>query len=165
LDTAVVQWTAYIALATSEVSALEEAAAHRLAPDAFAVITEQLDDGSDGAIQLALSVDAGSLSGAISAIDAEWARLRAAARLAPAVAKLDFVVGPVDASASLHDMQLLRARELLRTGHPDHATVAAQTAFEIYVKGLMLDLSRAAMPAEVAKRFSQGAPRFERVPA
>jgi hypothetical protein len=75
-----------------------------------------------------------AVSLAISAIDAEWARLQAAAGLAPAVAKLDFVVGPVGASAPLHDMQLLRARELLRTGHPDHATVAAQTAFEMNVR-------------------------------
>jgi hypothetical protein len=48
-------------------------------------------------------------------------------------------------------MQLLRAHELLRTGHPDHAFVAAQTAFEIYVRGLLLDLSKATMPAKVAK--------------
>lgn len=140
-----------MALATDEAPAVEEAASRRLSPDQFAVIIEQLEDGSDGATQLALSVDAGSLSGAVTAIDAEWARLRAAAGLAPAVAKLDFVVGPADASAPLHDMQLLRARELLRTGHPDHATVAAQTALEIYVRGLMLDLSRAVMPAEVAR--------------
>jgi hypothetical protein len=132
-----------MALAPEEAQLIESASINRLAPADFAVIAEELDDGSTGAISLMLIVEAGSVAGAVPAIDAEWAKLRAAAHPPPTIAALEFVVGPVDGSAPLHDVQLGRARQLLDSGSTSYATVAAQTALEMYARGLLCDLSKA----------------------
>ncbi len=146
----VAHWLAYIALESDEVIAISHAAAQSLPPERFGVVTEVLPDGADGAVQLSLDVEASSLDGAMALVDAEWGKLRVEATLARVAPSVDFVVGPVDEPAVLHQTLLARATALARTGQPTYAVVIAQTAFEIYTRGLLRDLSRALMPAGVA---------------
>jgi hypothetical protein len=145
------QWTAYIGLHADDVEPIRQAALNTLPSDRYAVVTEVLPDGSDGEVQLALDVEATSLTGAMELAEAEWQRLCLWARLSPSPFMLDFLVGPIDAPATLFDVLLGRARALLAEGQPTYAVVAAQTAFELYMRGRLRDLSRATMPLGIAE--------------
>jgi hypothetical protein len=138
-----------LALRDEEAFAVSSAAANLVAPEDFGMVTEILGDGSDGGTQLALTVHAESIGGAIVATDRIWEQLRAAAGLIPSAAHLDFIVGPVDEAALRHDVILARARRLAGS-EPTYAVVAAQTAFEVYVEGLFRDLCRTRMSLAVA---------------
>lgn len=144
------RWQAHLALADDEVSSVADAAAEEVPADRFGVITEVLEDGSDGAVVLSLDVEAGSLGGAINAALGQWRSLRSRGGLRPDTARLQFVVGPLDQPAVFHETIMLRARGLLASGQPSYAVVAAQAAFEVYVRGLFRDLTADALPPTIA---------------
>jgi hypothetical protein len=144
-------WSVYLAIVDAEVPAVRDAAPEVLPADRHAIVTEILEGGTEGATQLALDVEAGSLSGAISAAEGEWARLRAHAGLRKAAAHLVYIVGPLDESAPLHDRLLLRARQFLAVRQPSYALVAAVSAFEVYGRQLVRDLAARDMRAELTK--------------
>lgn len=147
----VTQWQAHLSLREGETTTLSELAAEHLASDRFGVITEILEDGSDGPVVLSLDVDAESLGGAINAAGSAWDSLRAAGGLKPAPLILQFVVGPLDRPAVFHQTLMIRARGLLASDQPAYAVVAAQTAFEVYIGGLLGDLTRGKMSPELAE--------------
>jgi hypothetical protein len=144
-------WSVYYAVAEAHVRVVSNAAAEVLEPTRHAIITELVEGGEEGATQLALNVDAGSLSGAISVSQGQWARVQAAAGVPTTAAHLDFVVGPVDEPAPFHDQLLARARQLLHSGEPTYALVAAVSAYEVYERQAVRDIAARDMAAELAE--------------
>lgn len=144
-------WNVNLGLDDAEVDALRGAAIETLSPERHGVVTEILPDGSSGQSVLALDVDAGSVGGAVNQVTGVWNQLRSRAGLVPKPPWIGFVVGPIDAPAVYHEQLLAKARGLAVGGHFDYAVVAAQTAFEIYVRNLIHDLGASVMPAAFAE--------------
>lgn len=144
-------WKVNLGFEDPEVEALRGAARETLSPERHGVITEIFSDGSAGQSVLDLDVDAGSLGGAVDRATGIWDRLRSHAGLAPKAPWIGFIVGPMDKPAAYHDELLAKARGLAIAGHFDYAVVAAQTAFEIYARGLIRDVGTSLMPAAVAE--------------
>jgi hypothetical protein len=142
-------WSVYYAVAEAHVPVIRKIAPEVLEPMRHAIITELLEAGEEGATQLALNVEAGSLSGAISVAEGQWGRLQAAAGVPKSVAHLDFVVGPMDAPAPFHDQLLTRAAQLLHSGEPTYALVAAVSAYEVYERQVVRDIAARDMPAKI----------------
>jgi hypothetical protein len=144
-------WSIYLAVAEDAVPAVRDAAAEVLAPTRYAIVTELLEGGTEGGTQLALDVEAGSISGAINVAQGDWARVQAAAGVPRTAAHLDFVVGPMDEPAPFHDQLLLRANELLNRGEPSYALVTAVSAFEVYERQAVRDMAARDMPVELVE--------------
>jgi len=140
---------AYLALDDAEADAIHDAAAADLPGDTFGLITEVFPDGSEGAKQLSLQIDADTHAGANATASAQWAKLRARAGLRDSRLHIDFLVGPVDQATLFYRILLLRAGNL-SAREPSYAIVAAQTALEVYVRGLLGSLLRNAASTEVA---------------
>lgn len=140
----------YLNLDGAEVEPIREAAIQTLDVAQYGVITEVFPDGSSGDSQLSLELEAGSQGGAISVAGGIWNNLRSAAGLKPRAPHLAFLVGPVNQSALQHQELLHRARVLVAQGNHDYAVVAAQTALEVHVRGVLRDLSRSAMGSALA---------------
>lgn len=143
-------WAVNYAIRETDVFAVQAAVANVLEADRYSIITELLEDGEEGTVQLALTVDAGSLSGAISVAAGYWSQLQIEAEVSKAAAHLDFIVGPLDGSAPFHDVLLRRAAQLLGGGEPAHALVAAVSAYEVYERQVVRDLAARDMSAELA---------------
>ena len=139
------KWMVYLNLDDTEVEQLREAAIQTLEPAQFGVITELFPDGSSGHSQLSLELEADSQGGAVSVANGTWSKLRSEAGLKPRPAHLGFLVGPINEPHLQHQGLLHRARVLVAQGNCDYAVVAAQTAFEVHVRGVLRDLSRSAM--------------------
>lgn len=143
-------WNVNLGLDDTEIDALRGAAIETLSPERHGVVTEILSDGSSGQSVLALDVDAGSVGGAVNQATGIWNRLRSRAGLVPKPPWIGFVVGPMHAPAVYHEQLLAKARGLSIAGHFEYAVVAAQTAFEIYMRNLIHDVGASVMPAAVA---------------
>ncbi len=144
-------WSVYYAVAEAHVPAVRDAVIDVLEPGRHAIITELFEGSEEGATQLALTVDAGSLSGAISVSQGQWATVQAVAGVPKSAAHLDFVVGPMDEPAPFHEQLLLRARQLLRSGESTYALVAAVSAYEVYERHAVRDIAARDMPSELAE--------------
>lgn len=162
-------WQAHFSLTPDEVAHVSTLAAVHLTPEDFGLITEVLEDGSDGGTTLALTINADSLGGAINAALAEWTSLRSRGGLPREPSRLEFVVGPLESEILYHETLLLRAATLLSDDHAAYAVVAAQTAFEVYVRGVFSDLLKhavanhlvaAVQPQSTALRDAAGARLF-----
>jgi hypothetical protein len=151
-------WQAYLAIDDDDVAPIRSVASERLLAEEFGIVTELFPDGSEGATQLALDVEAESLGGAINAVAHTWNGLREHARLVRSPPKVDFVVGPIDRNVLLYHAVSQRARRLVAAGQPSYAVVAAQTAVEIFIKGALRDLMRHVMPPMVAESMAPRAP-------
>ena len=140
----------YLDVDDAEVEPLREAAIQTLDVAQYGVITEVFPDGSSGHSQLSLELEADSQGGAISVANGTWNTLRSEAGLKPHPAHLAFLVGPINQSHLQHQELLHRARVLVAQGNHDYAVVAAQTALEVHVRGVLRDLSRSAMGSALA---------------
>lgn len=156
-------WWTYFAVDAAEIEPLWSAAGERLPPNRYAIGSGE-EFGEEGGPEFVLGVDAGSLSGAIRSAQRQWGMLRTEAGLPKVTGRrnqVEVVIGPLDAAAPLHDTLLLRARQLLRD-EPSYALVAAVSAFEVYVRGVVRDIARLKMPDEIAELFREKAPKWLR---
>lgn len=143
-------WSVYYALSEPSLAAIRAATTTVVDPDRFSIVTELLEGGEEGVSQLALTVDAGSLSGALSVAAGCWAELQAEADVPRAAAHLTYVVGPMDGPAPFHETLLARAAQTLAGGEPSYALVAAVSAYEVYERQVVKDLATRHMPADLA---------------
>ena len=147
------EWLVYLAVPEGDVEAVREAAAEVLDPYKYGIVTELLEGAEEAATQLALTVVAGSVSGAFSVAGGEWARVRAVAGVPKAAAHVDFLVGPVDQPAPFHEQLLLRAAQLVPKGEPSYALVTAVSAFEVYERQAIRDMAARDMPGELVENL------------
>jgi hypothetical protein len=147
----VATWTINLGLDDSEVERIRNAAVEQLDSSQHGVITEILPDGSAGPSSLSLNIEAGSVGGAISQATSTWTKLRARSGLVPKPPWIGFVVGPMDKPNVYYEELLAKARGLAMAGRFEYAVVAAQTAFETYIRNLLSDLMRSVMPHAVAE--------------
>jgi hypothetical protein len=146
----VATWTINLGLDDSEVERIRNAAVEQLDSGQNGVVTEILPDGSAGRSSLSLDIEAGSAGGAIRKATSTWTQLRARSGLGPKPPWIGFIVGPMDQPSVYYDELLAKARGLAMAGRFEYAVVAAQTAFETYVRNLFRDLMRSVMPHAVA---------------
>jgi hypothetical protein len=144
------RWSINLDLEDPDVEPIRNSAAELLASERAGVITEIHPDGSHGPSMLVLDIDGSSPAGALQQANSIWAQLRAHAGLSPQPARVGFLVGPMDQPSTFHDELLARARGRIVAKQFDHAVITAQTAFEVYIRGLLHDLSRSVMPDQVA---------------
>lgn len=152
------EWMVYLAVPEGDVDAVREAAAEVMDPYKYGIVTELLEGAQEGATQLALTVVAGSVSGALSVAGGEWARVRAVAGVPKAVAgvpkaaaHVDFLIGPVDQPAPFHQQLLLPAAQLVPKGEPSYALVTAVSAFKVYERQAIRDMATRDMPGELVE--------------